>query len=173
MADYADKDYPLRDIGVSKEYIRYCRRRLMEEYLPRIERCLDELTEQDIWWRAHESNNSIGNLLLHLSGNVRQWIITGIGGAKDTRDRPKEFSERGLLPKEELRERIASTLREADNVLAHFEPGRMLEVRHIQKYDITCLEAISHVVEHFAQHLGQIVYITKLRTGTNLKFYDL
>ena len=155
------------------EYIHYCRRRLMQEYLPRILRCLSELSEEDVWWRADEPNNSIGNLILHLSGNVRQWIITGIGGAKDTRDRPKEFSERGPIPKEELSKKIETTLREADDVLAHFDAGRMLEVRHIQKYDVTCLETISHVVEHFAQHLGQIIYITKLRKGTDLKFYDL
>lgn len=161
------------DENIGKEYMRYCRRRLTKEFLTRIQGCLHELSEEDLWWRAHETDNSIGNLILHLSGNVRQWIITGIGGATDTRDRPKEFLERGPIPKQKLWKRIESTLREADGVLEQFDTSKMLEIRHIQKYDVTCLEAISHVVEHFAQHLGQIIYITKLRKGTDLKFYDL
>lgn len=158
---------------VGREYLLYCRRRLLNEYLPRVKRCLEELSEQDIWWRVHETNNSVGNLILHLAGNVRQWIISGIGGSEDKRDRPKEFAERGPIPKDALWKKIASTLREADAVLERFDATKMLEVRHIQKYDVTCLEAISHVVEHFAQHVGQIIYITKLRKGIDLKFYDL
>jgi uncharacterized damage-inducible protein DinB len=163
----------MTDKNLGKEYISYCRNRLMKEYLPRVKRCLEELSENDIWWRAHETDNSVGNLILHLSGNVRQWITTGIGGGKDTRDRPKEFSERGPIPKEELWMKLESTLHEADRMLERFDTTKMLEVRHIQKYDVTCLEAISHVVEHFAQHLGQIIYITKLRKGIDMKFYDL
>lgn len=154
-------------------YIAYCRRRLLTEYWSRIQRCIDELSETDVWWRAHETDNSVGNLLLHLSGNVRQWIISGIGGAEDQRDRPKEFAQREQIPKADLIARLETTLREADSVLRRFDVGRLLEVRHIQRYDVTALDAISHVVEHFAQHLGQIIYITKLRNGIDLKFYDL
>lgn len=163
----------MADKNFGNEYLSYCRKRLLSEYLPRIKRCLEVLSDEDIWWRAHESDNSVGNLILHLSGNVRQWIISGIGGIAYPRDRAKEFSERGPIPKEELRKRIESTLREAEETLERFDTDKMLEVRHIQKYDVTCLEAISHVVEHFAQHLGQIIYITKLRRGMDLKFYDL
>lgn len=163
----------MADKNFGNEYLSYCRKRLLSEYLPRIKRCLEVLSDEDIWWRAHETDNSIGNLILHLSGNVRQWIISGIGGIAYPRDRAKEFSERGPIPKEELRKRIESTLREAEETLERFDTDKMLEVRHIQKYDVTCLEAISHVVEHFAQHLGQIIYITKLRRGMDLKFYDL
>ena len=160
------------DLGT--EYIAYCRRRLLNEYLPRIERCLDELTEDDVWWRAHETDNSIGNLLLHLSGNVRQWIVNGLRDSKDdTRNRPKEFSERTRIAKDVLLDRLRTTVEEADSVLEKFDAKGLLEVHHIQKYDVTYLDAVSHVVEHFAQHLGQIIYITKLRTGKDLKFYDL
>lgn len=158
---------------VGSHYLQYCRRRLMQEYWPRIERCVSEMSEEDVWWRAHETDNTVGNLILHLSGNVRQWIISGIGGAKDERDRPKEFSERTRLPKSELLERLGTTLREADEVLAQFDVQKLMEVRHIQRYDVTCLEAISHVMEHFAQHLGQIIYITKLRKAIDLKLFDL
>jgi uncharacterized damage-inducible protein DinB len=158
---------------VGKEYILYSRRRLLKEYLPRIEQCLNTLTDDDVWWRAHETDNSIGNLILHLSGNVRQWIVSGIGGAEDKRDRPKEFAEREHISKAELLKRLYITLTEADRVLAEFDTSKLLEVRHIQKYDVTYLDAISHVVEHFAQHTAQIIYITKLRIGRDLKFYDL
>ncbi len=160
-----------QDVGV--EYVAYCRRRLLKEYFQKIEQCLQELTDEDVWWRAHETNNSIGNLLLHLSGNVRQWIISGIGGAHDVRNRPQEFAERTHLPKEKLLDNLNATLVEADQVLERFDNSKLLEVRHIQKYDVTCLDAISHVVEHFSQHLGQIIYITKLRKGIDLKFYNL
>ncbi len=158
---------------ISEEYISYCRRRLLEEFLPRIQRCLHELSEDDVWWRAHETDNSVGNLILHLSGNVRQWIISGIGGAADTRDRPREFSERGPVPKTDLWKTLEMTLLEANQTLENFDASKLLELRHIQKYDVTCLDAISHVVEHFAQHVGQIIYITKLRKGIDLKFYSL
>lgn len=158
---------------VGKRYIEYCRRRLLKEYWPRIQRCVQELSEEDVWWRAYETNNSVGNLLLHLAGNVRQWIVSGIGGSPDTRNRQQEFVEREQIPKAELLRRLQSTLQEADRALENFDAAGLLQVRHIQKYDIACLDAISHVVEHFAQHLGQIIYITKLRTGRDLKFYNL
>ncbi len=159
--------------GVGGEYIAYCRRRLMKEYLPRIESCLEGLSDGDVWWRAHETDNSIGNLLMHMTGNVRQWVVCGLGGSVDIRDRPLEFSERNMIPKQLLLERLKDTMRQADGVLAQFEESRLLEVRRIQKYEVTCLDAMSHVVEHFAQHVGQIIYITKLRSGRDLKFYNL
>ena len=160
-----------QDVGA--EYIGHCRKILLKEYLPRVRVCLEALEEPDIWWRAHETDNSIGNLILHLSGNIRQWIVAGIGGEEYARNRPGEFSERGPIPKGELLKRIEATLNEADRVLMEFDLSRLLEVRHFQKWDHTCLYAISHIVEHFAEHLGQIIYITKLRTGKDLKFFNL
>jgi uncharacterized damage-inducible protein DinB len=158
---------------VGKEFISVARRKLLQEYYPRLERCVAELNDDDIWWRAHETNNSIGNLLLHLSGNVRQWIVAGLGGAPDVRNRPQEFSERMPIPKEKLLNRLYAVLCEADRVLERFDHSTLLEVRRIQNYDVTCLEAIFHVVEHFSGHVGQIIYITKLRKGVDLQFYDL
>jgi len=161
------------DQTVATHFIAYSRRRLAKEYLPKIQRCVQELSEEDIWWRAHETDNSIGNLLLHLSGNIRQWIISGVGGMPDTRNRAGEFAERSHISKTDLMQKFESTLLEADQVLERFDASRLLEIRHIQKFDVTCLDAISHVVEHVAQHMGQIVYITKLRKGIDLKFYNL
>ena len=159
--------------NVGAEYIAYSRRLLMKEYLPRVEQCLDKLSDDEIWWRSHESDNSIGNLLLHLSGNMRQWIVAGLGGVPKERDRAKEFSEREHIPKDQLLQLFRSTLAEVDATLEAFDPDKLLEVRHIQKWDVTCLDALSHVVEHFAQHLGQIIYITKFVKGVDMKFWNL
>ncbi len=156
-----------------KAYLHYSCRRLSQEFLPRIQRCVNELSEDDFWWRAHETDNSVGNLLLHLSGNIRQWIITSIGGAEDTRNRPQEFAERSHLPKNEVLKKFEQTVAEAVVILEKFDSGKLLELRTIQGFDVTCLDAVSHVVEHVAQHLGQIIYITKLKTAKDLKFYDL
>ena len=156
-----------------KAYLTYSRHRLLEEYLPRIERCLDELTPDDLWWRAHETDNSVGNLILHLNGNVRQWIIGGLGGSTNERDRDLEFNQREHIPASELRPMLRATMEEAAQVIEQFDPARLLEIRHIQKYDVTCLDALSHVVEHFAQHLGQIIYVTKLRRAKDLRFWNL
>jgi len=156
-----------------KEYVAYCRRRLLKEYLPKIQKCFEELSDEDIWWRVHDTDNSIGNIILHLCGNIRQWIISGIGGAPDLRNRPSEFSERRQIPKKELLQKLEQTLLEADRVLNELDADKFLEVRHFQKWDHTCLDAISHVVEHVAQHMGQIIYITKLRTAKDLKFFNL
>ena len=131
---------------VGREYIAYCRRRLLKEYFPKIERCVNELSEDDMWWRTHETDNRIVNLLLHLSGNIRQWIISGLGDTPDKRDRAKEFSEREGIPKTVLLKNLEATLREADSVLANFDTSRLLEVRHFQVFDVTCLDALSHVV---------------------------
>jgi uncharacterized damage-inducible protein DinB len=159
------------DIG--KEFIATARHHLVAEYLPKIISCVGELSEENFWWRASEVENSVGNLLLHLSGNLRQWILSGIGGASDTRVRQEEFDARGGRSKEEVLELFTSTVREADEVLAGFDVARLTEVRRFQQWDHSCLYAISHVVEHVAQHMGQIIFITKLRNTVDLKFYKL
>ncbi|MFI5251867.1 MAG: DUF1572 family protein [Bacteroidota bacterium] len=161
------------NITIGSEYVKYSRKRLVKEFLPRIERCLEILTEEEIWWRAHETDNSIGNLVLHLSGNARQWIVSGLGNVPDKRDRAKEFSERENPPKDQLLKILRETMADVDKTLEKLDVQQLLEIRHIQKYDVTCLDALSHVVEHFAQHLGQIIYITKLKKGVDLKFYNL
>ena len=143
----------------------------LDRWVGRIEKCLDQLTEEQIWWRGQENSNAIGNLVLHLSGNVRQWIIAGVGGAKDIRDRDSEFAQREAISVAELRKRLHDTVREADEVLARIKPEDLLQSRHIQVYDVTVLEAIHDVVAHFALHAGQILYATKLLSGEDLGFY--
>lgn len=154
-------------------FVECCRTKLTKEYLPKIEACLQQLTDDDIWWRGHETNNSIGNLVLHLAGNIRQWIFHHLGGHEFHRERDKEFSERSHIPLQQLLEHLRSAVLDVDAVLAAFPTEKLHQYYDIQKYHVTGLEAILHITEHFSYHVGQIVYITKLRNGNDLKFYNL
>ncbi|HKQ50983.1 MAG TPA: DinB family protein [Pyrinomonadaceae bacterium] len=156
----------------AREFILKARSYLVEDYLPKIERCLAQLSDDEVWWRANPESNSIGNLLLHLAGNVRQWIVSGVGGERDARVRRLEFDQREVVPREELLGRLRQTLSEVDGVLSGLDPAGVLESRHIQGYDVTVLEAVFHVVEHFSMHTGQIILLTKLLKGADLQFYD-
>ncbi|HUE82687.1 MAG TPA: DinB family protein [Pyrinomonadaceae bacterium] len=158
---------------VVRAFIAHARQLLTQEYLGKIERCLEELSDEQVWWRANPESNSIGNLLLHLSGNSNQWIVCGLGSAPDQRHRQEEFDERSVIPREELLAGLKSTLAEVEQVLIQFDSNRILERRMIQGMEVTALEAIFHVTEHFSMHLGQIIFITKHLTGRNLHFYDL
>jgi hypothetical protein len=117
--------------------------------LARIKHCLGQLTDEQVWWRSRPSLNSVGNLILHLCGNVRQWIIAGLGGAADVRDRPAEFSERAPLPKEKLLRKLEAVVDEARAVLARQTARHLLEARRIQGFDVTGLVAIFDSVPHF------------------------
>lgn len=157
---------------IAQAFIAQSRSLLLTADLPRIERCLERLTDEEVWWRANDESNSIGNLLLHLSGNVRQWIVSGLGGRRDARVRQEEFDERRVLPRSELLRRLRETLHEADAVLAELEPSALLESRQIQGDDVTVMEAIYHVVEHFSMHTGQIILLAKMFKAGEIRFYD-
>jgi uncharacterized damage-inducible protein DinB len=144
---------------------------LLEEYLPKIERCLERLNDEQIWWRANEESNSIGNLVLHLCGNARQWIVSGVGGGADARERDAEFAQRETIPRDELVRLLRSTLADVGRVLKSLDPATLLERRTIQGSDVDVLEAIFHVTEHFSMHAGQIILLTKLLTASDLRFY--
>ena len=145
---------------------------LTGEYLPKIERCLEKLTDEQIWWRANEESNSIGNLVLHLCGNARQWIICGLGSEPDNRTRDAEFARRDPLARSELLELLQSTIADVESVLRGLDPSTLLEQRKIQGSDVDVLQAIFHVTEHFSMHTGQIILLTKLLAATDLHFYD-
>lgn len=147
------------------------RRYVVEEYPTKIRACLEVLQDDALWWRPNEQSNSIGNLLLHLAGNIRQWIVSGVGGAPDTRTRQAEFDERGPIAREEVLRRFDAALRDADAVFAGLKVTSLDEDRSIQGRQTTVLHAIYHVVEHFSMHTGQIIYLTKQRTGHDLGFY--
>ena len=157
---------------VARTFVDTSRHLLLSDYLPKIERCFVELSDEDVWWRPNETSNSIGNLVLHLCGNVGQWIIGGVGRRAFARDRQREFDERSLLPGNELLARLKTVVGEADDVLGGVDEAALLTRREIQKYDVTVLEAIYHVVEHFGMHTGQIIMLSKIRTGKDLKLWQ-
>lgn len=137
----------------------------------RIEVCVKGLTDDQIWLRNHSTENAIGNLLLHLAGNVRQWIISAVGGKPDIRVRDREFAARGDISGAELVDRLRGTVEEAASLIEQLPHQRLLDKVTVQKYHVTVLEAVYHVVEHFSQHTGQIIFAYKLLTGNDLAFY--
>ncbi len=154
-------------------FLEQSREYLTGHYLPKILASVEQLSDEDLWWRPNEASNSVGNLMLHLSGNVRQWIVSGVGGAPDQRERAREFSQRAPLPRAELIAALTGAVREADAVLAGVSRSGLGERRIIQGREVTVFEAIYHVVEHFSTHVGQIVMIAKQRGGKDLGFYRM
>jgi uncharacterized damage-inducible protein DinB len=171
---------PAAEAPASLMFLRHARFRLLDDYLVKIAAAIDALDDEQLWRRPNESSNSIGNLLLHLSGNVRQWLISGVGGAEDTRDRASEFAARGSAPGGELIELLKTTLEEADGVLAGIEDecaaGRsdapLQRLCRPQAYEVTVFDAIFHVVEHFSYHTGQIIFAAKWLAEGQVSFYD-
>jgi uncharacterized damage-inducible protein DinB len=134
---------------------------------------VDALPASALWWRANDSSNSIGNLLLHLAGNVRQWIVSGVGGAPDVRDRQSEFDQRTPLPSTSLIDWLEQTITDVDHVLAALTPADLHRRCTIQANDVTVLEAVYHVVEHFSMHTGQIILLAKSKEPDRIRFYDM
>ena len=147
-------------------------RAYLAEYLSKLEHALATASDEDVWWRPNDASNSIGNLLLHLSGNVTMWIVGGVGGRLFERNRQQEFDERSHIPASELLRRLRAAMVQADEVLGSVTDADLLSRRQIQSYDVTVLEAIYHVVEHFAMHTGQIILLSKARTGDDLKLWQ-
>jgi uncharacterized damage-inducible protein DinB len=155
---------------LADDFLQVSRRRFAVR-LERIEYCLGRLSDEHIWTRRHDGENAVGNLVLHLCGNVTQWIVGGVGGAPVTRDRDAEFARREPLPRSELVGRLQAVVHDADVVLAGLTSDDLIEPRHIQGYDVTVQQAIYHVVEHLAEHTGQIIWATKGLTGEDLGLF--
>ena len=142
------------------------------EYPAKIRLALLAMPNDRLWWRANPSSNSAGNLVLHLAGNVRQWLVSGVGGAPDARDRDSEFSAQGGFTAQELLDLLEKTLSEVDAVLARTSGASLGESREIQGRETTVFAAIYHVVEHFAGHTGQIILMAKEYAPGELRFYE-
>jgi uncharacterized damage-inducible protein DinB len=155
---------------IEKDFLRISTEKLRRSG-SRIEDCVGRLNYEQIWTRNADNVNSIGNLILHLCGNVRQWIGFGIGDLADQRDRDSEFAARGGLEPAELIELSRKTVSDAIGILGSFDAARLLEKVTIQNSEVTRMEAIYQVVEHFAQHTGQIIFVTKMLTGDDLGYF--
>lgn len=143
----------------------------LDQLSSRIKDCLDRLTPEQVWRRGSDNENAIGNLVLHLGGNVRQWIGSGVAGRPDIRERDREFAARDEIEPSELWQRLEDTVDDAIAILAGLPTERLQERVTIQSYNVTVLEVIYHVIEHFAQHTGQIIFATKQLTGEDLGYY--
>lgn len=143
----------------------------LKQFTERIDICLKTLSEDQIWTRGDENENAIGNLVLHLTGNVRQWIVTSLGNDPAKRDRDSEFSARGGRSSAELAAALHDTVGRAAQIIAGLDTDRLTRTYEIQNYRVSGVEVIYHVVEHFAQHTGQIIFATKMMAGSDLGFY--
>ena len=164
-------------------------RETLAEGLHKIEHCVAQLTDEQVWWRPAVQNqagqspatakkissktsemNSIANLLLHLSGNMRQWIIAGVGGTKDVRNRPLEFSDHKTRPKSEVLAPLQKTVAEADAILAELGPDQLAENRRIQGYDTNVVAALFNTISHFRGHVQEISHMTREQLGDKYQF---
>jgi len=146
-------------------------RRLIEEGLHRILLCLDTLTDDEIWHKENQNTNSVGNLVLHLSGNVRQYITAGITNQKDTRVRGDEFKLSSRIEKDQLKKQIVKTVHDANEVVQNIEPITFLEKRKVQGFDENVTSIVIHVIEHFSYHVGQITFYTKYIKDVDTAYY--
>jgi len=161
-----DRGEQLKDITIAQ--IKF---RLIEESVPRIKKCLDQLTDNEVWYRPNRETVSVGNLILHLCGNVRQWILTGLGNATDRRERQAEFDTTGPLPKEKLLADLDALMVEVSNLLDQLTQEDLLTIRKVQGFEYTGLGILIHVVEHFSYHVGQITYFVKSSKNIDLGYY--
>lgn len=146
-------------------------RRVMGESMPRIKKCLSLLNEEEVWHRPNENVVSVGNLILHLCGNARQWILSGVGGQEDHRNRDAEFAETGPLAKDQLILQMDLLAEEMRKVLKTIEPDTLMEKRQVQIYEETVLSMLVHVIEHFSYHTGQITLFTKSLKNVDTQYY--
>lgn len=158
-------------MDIARAFLDQSRTYLRGDYLPKIERALAALPDGDLWWRPNDASNSAGNLGLHLAGNVRQWVVAGLGGAEDVRERDTEFSADGGLDAEAVLDRLRASVDDACAVLDQLDAEALARSYSIQAHDVTGLQAVYHVVEHFGMHTGQILWIAKARAGSDLGFY--
>ncbi len=145
--------------------------KLLDECAAKIGHCVNQLSDEQIWWRPAPSLNSIGNLILHLCGNLEQWIVSGVGGAPDTRHRPAEFAERGPIPRAVLLDKLTSVVAAAQRTIAQSRPAELARERTIQGFAVTGWAAILHSVPHFNGHTQEIISYTRMQLGDAYKFY--
>ncbi|HEY1923169.1 MAG TPA: DUF1572 family protein [Tepidisphaeraceae bacterium] len=145
-------------------------RHTLSEGMRKITHCVNQLTDAQLWWRSRPEMNSIANLMLHLSGNLRQWLIAGAIGAKDIRNRPMEFADRSNRPKSEILSILANAVSEADKTLANINPDQLLSRRRIQGFDTTVLSAITNSIPHFRGHVQEIIHMTRIQLGEKYRF---
>jgi uncharacterized damage-inducible protein DinB len=159
-------------MDLASQFVERSRHYLATEYRIKLRAAVESLPAAALWSRPNEASNSVGNLLLHLAGNVRQWIVSGVGGASDNRNRSSEFAARTGADGATLLSALDTVLDDADAVLARLTAADLASSRSIQGRDVTVFEAVYHVVEHFNGHVGQVVLIAKMHSPGAIHFYE-
>jgi uncharacterized damage-inducible protein DinB len=157
---------------IAELFIARSRYWLTKEYPIKLRHCVAALPREAVWARANDGSNSIGNLLVHLTGNVSEWILGGVAGRPVNRYRAAEFEQKAGGDGKTLLDNLESVLRECDAVLASLGEKDLERTIVVQARDTTVLSAIYHVVEHFAMHTGQIVMMTKIHAPGAIRFYE-
>lgn len=137
----------------------------------RIVRCVEELPENKIWHRPNNNSLSVGNQILHLEGNIRQWAVHGLGGRPDVRRRDAEFAAEGGISSAELLARFAEVIEDAKLVVSDLTEQDILRERDVQVYRHDGVFVLLHVIEHLSYHTGQIIFYTKAVLNVDLGFY--
>lgn len=135
-----------------------------------VEHCLRQLSDEQIWHRDEPSLHSIGNVLLHLEGNLRQWVVAGLGSACDARRRPREFSELGPIAKRQLLDDLRVCVAEARQAIAELTIADLLRVRRIQGFEMTGIAALWHALPHFRGHVQELIRLTRSTLGDRYQF---
>lgn len=156
--------------NITKEFISQSIYRI-EINLPRIEKCLNELSEEEIWKKPNSSSNSIGNLILHLCGNITQYIISGLAGKPDNRNRGSEFAAKEGFTKSQLLEKITLVINESVSVIKNITEEDLIKSRSVQGYNLSGIAIIVHVTEHLSYHTGQITFWTKCLKDKDMGYY--
>ena len=144
----------------------------MDESVRMLTISMEKLPDNLFWHRERSVLNSVGNLLLHLTGNIRQYVISGLGGAPDKRERDAEFESEQHLGRAEVWADFLETVREAQAVIRSAQAAGLLEKRQVQGFTFSGMGLVIHAVEHLSYHTGQVAYIVKAGTGQTLGFYD-
>jgi uncharacterized damage-inducible protein DinB len=142
----------------------------VRRYFTRVSACLEQLSDEEIWWRPNAASNSAGNLALHMTGSLGQWVVSGLGGVSRRRDRDQEFAERGPIPRSRLIRRLRGVVNEACRVFSATSPQTLCRTFRIGDRELTGYDAAADAVVHFAHHAGQILYLTKRKRGKHLGF---
>lgn len=143
----------------------------LDESTRMVQKCFAELAEDDIWKRPNPSSNSVGNLILHLCGNITQYILSSLGDQEDRRQRDAEFAARDGYGKTELLERLVHTLEQAKATIRAADAASLARLRSVQGFRFSGVGIILHVVEHYSYHTGQIAFWTKMLKDKDLGFY--
>jgi uncharacterized damage-inducible protein DinB len=160
------------DIQLKEAFVQDIMRYLLEENFPRVIKCLNMLNEKQIWWRPNEQSNSVGNLILHLCGNLNQWVLNSIGNIAFKRQRQAEFDARETMTKSQLLDLLLNTKQEIHDCIKNITLEELLRTRPVQIYEEKGTTILIHVTEHFSYHTGQIAYITKWLINQQTNFYE-